>query len=129
MNDRENTLQHINGLFYMDLGLCGCGSPDDAFDLIRDLLKLAPFYDHRTEVVALIGDGAASHIILSTLDTADLIEHGGSIHGSWLTDKGQWYLNALTSVDDWEQIRDVGLPHDGRKCTDTCWLLPAVANQ
>lgn len=125
---RTKVLQHVNGLLYMDLGLCGCGNPEEAFELVRDLLRLAPFYEHRDEVRALIGDGAPSHIILSTLDHADLIEHGGSIHGSWLTDKGQWYLNALNTVTVWDEI-DVGLPHDGAKCTDACWTAPIGTSQ
>ncbi|MEV5451547.1 hypothetical protein [Streptomyces sp. NPDC052535] len=123
---RENVLQHVNGLFYMELGLCGCGPSEDAFDLVRDLLRLAPFYDHRDEVTDLIGDGATGHIVLCSLDKADLIEHGGIISGSWLTDKGQWYLSALNSIDNWDEI-DVGLPHNGGKCTDSCWVLPAEA--
>jgi hypothetical protein len=120
---RTKVLQHVNGLFYTDLGLCGCGNAEEAFELIRDLLRLAPFYEHRDEVRALIGDGPTGHIVLSTLDHADLIEHGGTIHGSWLTDKGEWYLKALNTVNVWDDI-DVGLPHDDGKCTDTCWTVP-----
>lgn len=122
MNNRENVLQHVNGLFYMELGLCGCGPSEEAFDLVRDLLRLAPFYDHRNEVTTLVGDGAVGHVVLCALAKADLIEHGGTIHGSWLTDKGQWYLKALDGISDWDAI-DVGLPHNGGKCTDSCWDL------
>jgi len=125
---RTKVLQHVNGLFYTDLGLCGCGDPYAAFDLVRDLLRLAPYFEHRTEVVALIGDGPAAHIILSSLDHADLLEHGGSIHGSWLTDKGEWYLKALNTVKVWDDI-DVGLPHDGNACTDSCWNVPIETGQ
>jgi hypothetical protein len=123
VNDRENVLQHINGLFYMDLGLCGCGNPEEAFDLVRNLLNLTPFYEHREQITELIGTGASGHIILSALDKADLIEHGNTIHGSWLTNKGQWHRKAMATVDDWEQI-DVGLPHNGKSCTDACWAQP-----
>lgn len=38
----ESTIQHLNQIFYMDLGLCGCGNPDDAYELVRDLLALCP---------------------------------------------------------------------------------------
>lgn len=123
MNDRENVLQHVNGLFYIQLGLCGCGDPEESFDLVRNLLALAPYYqgpEVREEVASLCGNEAAKHIVLSTLDRADLIEHGGGIDGSWLTDKGEWYLKALNSITDWDDI-DVGLPHDGGACTDACW--------
>lgn len=123
MNDRENVLQHVNDLLYIQLGLCGCGNPEESFDLVRKLLALAPYHqgpEVREEVAVLCGNPAAKHIILSTLDHADLIEHGGGIDGSWLTDKGEWYLKALNSITDWDDI-DVGLPHNGGKCTDACW--------
>ena len=126
MTDRENVLQHINKLLYMDLGLCGCGLPEEAFDLVRDLLGLAPFYqseDVRDQVAALCGTGPARHMALSMLTNADLLEHGGGIDGSWLTDKGRWYLGALRTVDDWDEIA-VGLPHDGGECADSCWAQP-----
>lgn len=126
MTDRENVLQHVNGLLYIDLGLCGCGLPEEAFDLVRDLLALAPFYRSeqvREQVAALCGTEAARHMILSMLDNADLLEHGGSLDGAWLTDKGSWYLTALRTVDDWDAI-DVGLPHNGGKCTTACWAQP-----
>ena len=126
MTDRENVLQHVNALLYMDLGLCGCGLPEESFDLVRGLLALAPFYqseDVRGQVAVLCGTEPARHMILSMLTNADLLEHGGGIDGSWLTDKGRWYLAALRTVDDWDDI-DVGLPHDGGKCTDVCWAQP-----
>jgi hypothetical protein len=126
VSDRENVLQHVNGLFYTDIGLCGCGNAEEAFDLVRDLLNLAPFYEHRQEVAALVGTGATGHIVLSALDNADLLEHGGTIHGSWLTDKGEWYQKALASITDWDEIA-VGVPHDGGSCTDACWGQPIPA--
>lgn len=123
MSNREDILQHVNGLFHTDLRLCGCGSPEEAFDLVRDLLNLAPFYENRDEVTALIGDGGPAHIVLSALDGADLLEHGGTIHGSWLTNKGEWYRTVLATIGDWYEIA-VGLPHNGGKCTDACWRVP-----
>ncbi|MEU0656144.1 hypothetical protein ABZ485_28400 [Streptomyces albogriseolus] len=123
---RDNVLQHINGLFYIELRLCGCGSPEESFDLVRKLLALAPFYrgpEVRDEVAALCGNEPARHMILSMLTGADLLEHGGGIDGSWMTGKGEWYLRALTSITDWDEI-DVGLPHDGGDCTDACWQQP-----
>lgn len=128
-HERENVLQHINGLFYMDLGLCGCGLPEDSFDLIRDLLALAPYYqgpEVRQQVATLCGNEPARHMILSMLTRADLLEHGGGLDGSWLTDKGTWCLKALRTIDDWDEI-DVGLPHDGGDCTDVCWRQPVPA--
>ncbi|MFE9855581.1 hypothetical protein [Streptomyces sp. NPDC005780] len=118
----ESTLEHLNLIVYVDLGLCGCGNPDDAYNLVRDLLALCPLYEdqrwHQAET--LTGGGAVHHIVMSTLDTAGLIEHGSTINGSWLTPKGAWFLNAARIVP-FGDIDDAGLPHDGDTCTEECW--------
>ncbi|MFG3585106.1 hypothetical protein [Streptomyces sp. NPDC047990] len=129
MSVDESTRDHLYGIFYEDLGLCGCGNPDDAYTLVRDLLALAPFYENERWRLAqtLTGGGAAHHIIMSVLDVAELTEHGTTINGAWLTPKGAWCLQAMRAVP-FEQLSDSGLPHDGRACNDDCWKLPAEAS-
>lgn len=121
----NHTLDHLYRVFYQDLGMCGCGNPEDAYNLIRDILSLAPFYeDQRWRLVeTLTGGGAVHHIVLSVLDQAELIEHGSSINGSWLTTKGSWFLNAARTVE-FNKLDDGRLPHDGGDCSDACWTLP-----
>lgn len=113
-------LRHLNSLFFDEggLGFCGCGNPDDAYALVRDLLSLAPFYEHRAEVRERIGGGTGTEmLVLYLLDGAGLTEHGTGIGGSWLTAKGSHYL-ALMQRYEWEDIDDdeVCLPHDGQPC-------------
>ncbi|MFJ9985306.1 hypothetical protein ACIQUD_14960 [Streptomyces globisporus] len=123
----QDRLEHLNQIFYVDLGLCGCGNPEDAYDLVRDLLSLCPFYEARRweKAEELTGGGAAHHIVMSTLDTAELTEHGSSINGSWLTAKGTWFLNAAQGVP-FAEFDEAGLPHDGGDtCTDQCWQTPS----
>lgn len=117
---RADELQHLNSLVYDRGGLrfCGCGNPDDAYALVRDLLALAPFFDHRTEVRERIGGGpGVEMLVLYALDGAGLIEHGTGIGGSWLTAKGRHYLSLMRRYE-WEDIEDeeVCLPHDGEPC-------------
>lgn len=122
-------LQHLGSLIFGRDGLrfCGCGNPEDAYALVRDLLALAPFYDHQAEVRERIGGGpGVEMLVLYALDGAGLIEHGTGIGGSWLTAKGRHYL-ALMLRHEWEDIDDdeTGLPHDGQPCeTVKCehWL-------
>lgn len=128
----QHVLEHLYLVFYGDLGLCGCGNPETALTLIRDLLRLAPFHQdgHWQQVHALIGSDGAHHIVLSALDNADLIEHGGSIGGSWATDKGQWMLWAIEQAGDLDDLPDrlsmIGFPHDGDgTCSDDCWIIPS----
>lgn len=128
MADRDEMLAHLYKVFYDDLGMCGCGLPDEAYNLVRDLLSLAPLYEESRWRLAetLTGGGAAGHIILSSLDRASLLEHGSSLNGAWLTDKGAWCLAAMRLVE-YDEMAQVGYPHDGGKCTDACWSVPLPA--
>lgn len=125
----ERTGDHIYRLIYADddLGLCGCGTPEAAFSLVRDILNLAPFYEDQRwrQVEELVGNDGAHHIVLSMLTRAGLIEHGSSISGSWLTDKGRYYQTALAGIADWDFLDEgnFGYPHDGKDCTDACWRI------
>jgi hypothetical protein len=129
---REHVLSHLYVIFYdnqQGLGLCGCGNPEAAYDLIRDLLSLAPFYeDSRWKTAeALTGNiPGAHHIVLGAMDRAGLIEHGSSQNGAWLTDKGTWCLAAMRTAE-FDDLDQHGYPHDGEACTDACWRLPVDA--
>lgn len=132
MTDREVTLDHLYVVFYdnsQGLGLCGCGYPQAAYDLVRDLLGLIPFYEdeHWKAAESLTGNiPGAHHIVLSSMERAGLIEHGSSMTGAWLTEKGKWCLAAMREAEcDDLDGPGVGYPHDGEACTDACWKLAA----
>ena len=62
-------------------GLCGCGREsikDDLIAIIRD-----------TDEIVKIPDDPYHELLLHVLDHADLLEHGTSIRGSWLSEKGR----------------------------------------
>lgn len=85
---------------------CGCGQPAQALSSLRELLALHPLYDHRAEFERLIPDEGLQYLMLYTLDHFDLSEHGGSVGGAWLTDKGRAVLEALEREmpDDFEAL-------------------------
>lgn len=114
-DDRE----HLSRLIHGELDLCGCGNPEDAYNLIRDILALAPFYDHPQKVRDLIGNAGAHHIVLSLLNHARLIEHGGGIGGSWITPKGKHYLGLMQRYE-YDDLDEAGLPHEGGDCPPQC---------
>ena len=128
MTTRDDTLDHLYKVFFADLGMCGCNHPGAAYELIRDLLALAPLHEdeHWRLARTLTGNDAAHHIIMSTLDNAGLMEHGSSLDSAWLTGKGAWCLAAMRTVDFDEVSKDGGYPHDGGDCTGACWSLPVV---
>lgn len=128
----EHALEHLYVIFYdgaQGLGLCGCGNPEAAYDLVRDLLGLMPLYEDSRWRVAESLTGSipgAHHIVLGTMERAGLIEHGSSLHGAWLTLKGEWCLAAMRAAE-FGDLDQQGYPHDGEPCTDACWRAPATA--
>lgn len=109
---RLDDRRHLSRLFFRDLKLCGCGNPEDAYELVRKVLDLAPLYEHPQKARDLVGDSGAYHIVLSVLDSAGLMEHGGGIGGAWLTDKGTHYRELMHRYE-YDDIEEIGLPHDG----------------
>lgn len=126
----QDDLDHLYALFYGTrdgLGFCGCGSPEDAYELVRDLLALAPFYQgwetgraNHVKVRELLGgsDGVF-YLVLYMLDRAALIEHGSGIGGAWLSTKGKHYL-PLIQAHEWDDFEEAGFPHDGDECPADC---------
>jgi hypothetical protein len=118
----EHIRDHVYKLNFEDLNLC-CGFPEDSYDLVRDILTA---FRSKTDVRILLPHDGARYLILGLLDNANLIEHGSTIDGAWLTRKGEWYWQALTRFDyddiqgDTKTAEGVGLPHDGKACMDAC---------
>lgn len=87
---------------YSSLGLCGCGSPEEVHELI--VSSLAAFdrdslgYKCETSGVKLIEElvkskpDVAAEFIAHFLSKEELTEHGGSVYGSWLTERGKQFL-------------------------------------
>jgi hypothetical protein len=84
------------------LHLCGCGSPEDAYNFCRDVLVAfdrrenrkdgtKPWVDAERVVAGIIRErpDEAAHVIAHLLTHLNLLEHGGSVGGSWLTPDGE----------------------------------------
>lgn len=83
-------VQWAYGVIYDDLRACGCGRFDDRLKLLRQLLQDCPLYEGVPK-----WDSALAEWFLCLATAADLIEHGGSIGGSWITEKGKRLLAVL----------------------------------
>lgn len=98
---------------FHELDWCFCGQPEDAFDVLRVILRLMysrsavsrhgdPRFMIRSNRLRkflglskrTIASGMAT-IILYNLDANRLTEHGGSVSGSWLTAKGEDLMFAM----------------------------------
>ena len=99
------------------IGMCGCGCPEYTYEMLRKLLRIR--LDRSNEELDCgkvsqrylddIGldenqnkdhDGIV-HFILYILDDKDIVEHGSSIGGCWLTELGKIYLRVLDIWHDW----------------------------
>lgn len=96
----------------LDEWFCGCGSPEEASRALLALLRLHPMYEHGGELHDWVGDDGLEYLLLYMLDRLELTEHGGSVHGGWLTDKGEAVKAALEREegDLFEAL------HDGTHC-------------
>lgn len=102
---------------------CGCGNPEEALELIHDLLKAAPYYENRERLKELLPTTGLEMLVLGALDNAQLVEHGGSIGGSWLTDRGKQVLAALDQVaaeEGYEAYEDTMRCAHGRTIEEDC---------
>ena len=90
------------------MGWCGCGMPEETLGFLCDVLeyfgreRAIPFTheayerDKALESKAFrTTDQALQYFIRYCLDAKDLIEHGTSIPGAWLTDIGKSILEDL----------------------------------
>jgi hypothetical protein len=103
----ENTKS--NQMYYGQLGLCGCGDPEavhamliicaEQFDRGENNLSHFNGVDGIKKIVIENID-VVSEFIAHFLDQKDIIEHGGSVYGSWLTGRGRQFIQLGPMNDD-----------------------------
>lgn len=101
--DNEHQAAH-----YGLLHLCGCGCPEDAYNFCRDVLSAfdrrgdRPWINAEDVVKAIIlqRPDEAAHVIAHLLSHLNLLEHGGSVGGSWLTDDGARIVDMGPMTED-----------------------------
>jgi hypothetical protein len=106
MTDDE---EFLTSFFIEAFDFCGCGCLSMSIKFVRDILNCyedeegwgAPhlILDKAKEVC---GNDNITDFVLHWLDTVELTEHGSSVYGSWLTDKGKALRGYLKKVV-WEE--------------------------
>lgn len=96
----------MNDLIH-ELGICGCGCPEEAYEAVHEMLKSFKNYDHNTFNL----DDPHRLFMAYTLDHLDFLNHGYSIYNAWLTDKGEELIAALDIFEekynyDWQSAQD-----------------------
>lgn len=101
-------------MYYDQLGFCGCGDPEGMHKFVCECLEVFDRDSHREKhgqdawqdaIKALKAKVAAdpetaAYFIAYTLDKVHLTEHGGSVGGSWLTDRGKQFLEIGPMVEE-----------------------------
>jgi hypothetical protein len=138
--------EHLYALLHGSHGLriCGCGTPDESWNLVRALLEAtAACYGPDDRFLgwsgykvggehpydALCGSAGAAGIVSGALETSGLLEHGGNFYGSWLTDQGRVYLSLMRDCG-YDDLEETGFPHEGAPCPDSCpYSIPATTRR
>lgn len=87
----------IENALHRFLVSCGCGQTYQGFKVYYDFLKHMPNYEDSNKIYldSSYPDIEVRTFILWSLSNQDLIEHGSTIYGSWLTEKGKRILRLL----------------------------------
>jgi hypothetical protein len=102
------------GVIYDQLHNCGCGHHKERLALVRQVLRDCPLHDDERWRAY---DTPAAEWLLCVMSDADLIEHGGTVSGSWITDKGKRLLTVFENPAAWESLTDDG-PVGYCECTE-----------
>lgn len=116
----ESLIDHLMDFFsYEILHLCGCGCPEDTYEIIRKILTIRFEWQSRKisyeEVIKRYKNDlgldtkknsnhyGALQFVMYILDHNGILEHGSSIGGCWLTSLGEMYLTVLNAWYDREE--------------------------
>jgi hypothetical protein len=102
MTDMDG-VSHPNPLaaFATLIGLCGCGRTDALAADAAAVLRWRATWADGAEVdpCDLDTDSRYVELILHMLNEVDLLEHGGTVGGSWPTDLGRQWLAILDNAE------------------------------
>lgn len=95
---------------YYGINFCGCGNRESALRLIKNALawcnkKEENNYENPFKWDLQEQNLAAWYFIMYQLEVWDLTEHGSSVGGSWLTEKGQLMLEDLIIME--KELQDL----------------------
>lgn len=102
MTDDE---EFLTSFFIEAFNFCGCGCLYMSIKFTRDILNcyedeedLPLPYLNLDEAKEVCGNDNITDFILHWLDSVELTEHGLSVYGSWLTEKGKALRDYLKKV-------------------------------
>lgn len=114
MSDEHQYPNEKQRIHFDVLGLCGCGTPVEAYNFCRAFVYAHKFDEKRerqwpqdlVEAMVLENPKMAAHVLQHFFNKFDLLQHGGSVNGSWPTEIGDKFI-ALGDMTD-EEMSDDG---------------------
>ena len=100
----EAEKEEFGNLVFKDLGLCGCGDPDAVLDMLEYFLSRHYLSGHEDnyiftweekEIFAKEHSTELLLFLLYILNDKGFLDHGSSVMGSWITEKGERFLELL----------------------------------
>lgn len=94
-SEMQDDEEFLTGFFGEAFGFCGCGCLSMSIKFVRDILNCFEDSEDVTGYLKLdkakeaCGNDNITDFVLHWLDTVELTEHGSSVYGSWLTEKGK----------------------------------------
>lgn len=96
--------EFLKSFFVEIFDFCGCGCLSMSIKFVRDILNcyedeegLSP-YLNLDKAKEVCGNDNITDFMLHWLDTVELTDHGSSVYGSWLTNKGKALRDYLKNV-------------------------------
>jgi hypothetical protein len=81
---------------------CGCGRPETAWQVILDHLENGSLVGDDWDKRTLVLNSGERYVVAYVLTTLGLLEHGGSVDGSWITPAGEQVRDFLREYGvDW----------------------------
>ena len=106
MTDDE---EFLRSFFIEAFDFCGCGCLSMSIKFVRDILNCYEdeegLYPHLNldKAKKVCGNDNITDFILHWLDSVELTEHGTSVYGSWLTEKGKALRDYLKNYEEEEE--------------------------
>ena len=103
----EQRKEKFEDIYYNKLGMCGCGTPEEVKHFLFSLLENHRQYkddeithevmsENRKKIIKTVDADIIFEIIFHVFDNVGLLEHGGSIYGSWFTEEGINFFKLLS---------------------------------
>lgn len=93
------TWSSVGAWFFIDiLGGCGCGTSEELSNKAIELLTAIGTEPRDYNQFSIKYNDSFWELLMHWFDSAGLTEHGTSVFGAWLTEKGKKVYQAIDSV-------------------------------